>query len=149
MLWQNPKTPVLQFIDVVKRVDPASGDTETILNELHTAFNDQGLSDYVVVYLRLITSGQLQERADFYQNFIEGCTSIVEFRHKEVEPMFKESDHIHIIALCTELNVSVGTEYMDRGESQNNFHVFPEEGVIPQVHLLYRPGHYDILYPKK
>lgn len=138
-------------MDVVKKVrpgdDPAAAENEKLQEELHKLFNDQGLSDYVVVYLRLITSGQLQERADFYQNFIEGLT-IEEFRHKEVEPMYKESDHIHIIALCTEFNVSVGVEYMDRGEGQINFHVFPEEGVKPKVNLLYRPGHYDILYPR-
>jgi len=137
------------FMDVVKRVRPGddAAENEKLLPELHKLFNEQGYSDYVVVYLRLITSGQLQERADFYQNFIDGLT-IEEFRHKEVEPMYKESDHIHIIALCTELKISVGVEYMDRGEGQMNFHVFPEEGVKPKIHLLYRPGHYDILYPR-
>ncbi|KAL4721108.1 hypothetical protein ACJJTC_005655 [Scirpophaga incertulas] len=65
---------------------------------------------------------------------------------QEVEPMYKESDHIHIIALSNALNVGVRVEYMDRGEgSQVIAHVFPE-GAKPLVQLLYRPGHYDILY---
>lgn len=136
-------------MDVINRVKPNKDGSELdkTLVELHTVFNEQGLSDYVVVYLRLITSGQLQERVDFYQNFVDGLT-IEEFRHKEVEPMYKESDHIHIIAICTELKVTVGVEYMDRGTGQINFHVFPEDAAQPTVHLLYRPGHYDILYPK-
>lgn len=50
--------------------------------ELYRVFNDQSYSDYVVVYLRLITSSQLKLNADFYQNFIEGDRTIVEFCHQ-------------------------------------------------------------------
>lgn len=84
---------------VVQRVAPSDNEEKT-LNEMHNLFNEQGYSDYVVVYLRLITSGQLQEGADFYQNFIDGNCTMEEFRHQEVEPMYKESDHIHIIGMC-------------------------------------------------
>lgn len=135
-------------MEVIKRVNPNNSEgTEKVRNELHTIFNEQGYSDYVVVYLRLITSGKLQEDADFYQHFIEGDFTIAEFRHQEVEPMYKESDHIHIIALCTALKVGVRVEYLDRGEgSQVKAHDFPE-GTEPTVYLIYRPGHYDILYP--
>ena len=42
--------------------------------------------------------------------------------------------------------VSSWVEGMDRGEGgTTNPHVFPE-GSEPKVYLLYRPGHYDILY---
>lgn len=44
--------------------------------ELHTLFNDQGFSDYMIVYLRLLTSGQLQKDQDFYSCFIEGDRSV-------------------------------------------------------------------------
>lgn len=65
---------------------------------------------------------------------------------QEVEPMSKESDHIHIIALAQVLNVCIQVEYMDRGEGGTvNHHIFPEDGE-PKIFLLYRPGHYDILY---
>jgi len=60
--------------------------------------------------------------------------------------MGKESDHIHIIALTSSLGVPVRVEYMDRGGSDKcNHHDFPEDSK-PLVTLLYRPGHYDILY---
>lgn len=81
---------------VVKEMAPNDNE-EATLKELHRLFNEQGYSDYVVVYLRLITSGQLQEGVEFYQNFIDGNCTMEEFRHQEVEPMYKESDHIHII----------------------------------------------------
>ncbi|GBP87543.1 Ubiquitin thioesterase otubain-like [Eumeta japonica] len=138
------------FMEVLQRVGEESGGTlealEAARAELHDKFNKQGHSDYIVVYLRLITSGQLQTQQEFYQNFIEGSRTVTEFCRQEVEPMYKESDHIHIIALSNALNVGVRVKYMDRGEgSQVIAHDFPE-GKTPLVHLLYRPGHYDILY---
>ena len=60
--------------------------------------------------------------------------------------MGKESDHIHITALTNATGVPVRVQYMDRGGGKEiNAHDFPE-GSHPHVHLLYRPGHYDILY---
>lgn len=64
-----------------------------------------------------------------------------------MEPMYKASDHIHIIALSSALGVGIRVRYMDRGQSTEAIaHDFPE-GSHVHVHLLYRPGHYDILYP--
>lgn len=70
-------------MEVVQRVgEQAGGSTEeleSVRSELHDKFNKQGYSDYIVVYLRLVTSGQLQTQHDFYQNFIEGTRTITEF----------------------------------------------------------------------
>lgn len=69
---------------------------------------------------------------------------------QEVEPMGKESDHVHIIALASTTLVPVRIEYMDRGNATTpsiNHHDFPEAS-NPRIFLLYRPGHYDILYEK-
>jgi len=65
--------------------------------------------------------------------------------------MAKESDHIHIIALTDALGVSIRVEYVDRtGSPDVNHHDFPEDfqvdGQKPQITLLYKPGHYDVLY---
>uniref|UniRef100_A0AAZ3SK50 Ubiquitin thioesterase OTUB1 n=1 Tax=Oncorhynchus tshawytscha TaxID=74940 RepID=A0AAZ3SK50_ONCTS len=129
------------FMDLLELCEKQPG-----LRELLGSFRDQSVSDYIVVYLRLLTSGYLQREHGFFQHFIEGGRSVKEFCQQEVEPMSKESDHIHIIALAQALNVSILVEYMDRGEGGSvNHHVFPE-GSEPRVFLLYRPGHYDILY---
>lgn len=63
-------------------IDKVGGGTESSRLELHKLFNEQGYSDYVVVYLRLIASGQLQSEADFYQHFIEGDRTVAEFCHQ-------------------------------------------------------------------
>jgi len=47
---------------------------------LFQTFQDEGISNYIVVYLRLLTSAQLQKKADFFENFIEGGRTVQEFR---------------------------------------------------------------------
>nr|CAG4652035.1 EOG090X0AE1 [Triops cancriformis] len=131
------------FMDTVDKI--GKGLTQ---EELLGIFQDQGLSDYIVVYLRLLTSGQLQKEQEFYANFVEGDRTVKEFCQQEVEPMFRESDHIHAIALSSALGAGVRILYMDRGTDHHvPAHDFPE-GLSPKVNLLYRPGHYDILYAK-
>lgn len=49
------------------------------VSELLTSFNDSSTSDYLVVYLRLLTSGYLQRENKFFEHFIEGGRSIKEF----------------------------------------------------------------------
>ena len=51
----------------------------TSLSDLEKTFRDDGMSNYVVVYLRLITSCQLQTDGEFYQNFLDGGKTIVDF----------------------------------------------------------------------
>ncbi|KAF7272187.1 hypothetical protein GWI33_015018 [Rhynchophorus ferrugineus] len=134
------------YMEVLKRLSDIDN-LDDAKKELHIIFNEQGYSDYMVVYLRLLTSAQLQKEKDFYSCFIEGHRTVVDFCHQEVEPMYKESDHIHIMAACSALNTGVRVLYMDRGVGSSvTQHDLPE-GCSPSVHLLYRPGHYDILYP--
>lgn len=65
-------------MEVLKRL--RSKETiEDAKRELHTLFNEQGFSDYMVVYLRLLTSGQLQKDQDFYSCFIEGNRTVSYF----------------------------------------------------------------------
>ncbi|XP_045133107.1 ubiquitin thioesterase otubain-like isoform X10 [Portunus trituberculatus] len=69
-----------------------------------------------------------------------------DFHDMEVEPMYRECDHLHIVALTAAVGVGVRVMYLDRGEGDALVsHDFPEDKE-PIIHLLYRPGHYDILY---
>lgn len=83
--------------------------------------------------------------------------------------MGEESDHVHITALSDALGVPIRVVYLDRsscdsgGVSVNHHDFIPAFGgdvpnappgdsseiiIKPFITLLYRPGHYDILYPK-
>lgn len=95
--------------------------------------------------------------------------SVEQFCQGHVEPMSEESDHIHIVAITDALQVPVRVLYLDSSSgvpqtdgasgsgggtySQHDF--IPEAlkaargtAIEPRVHVLYRPGHYDIVYPK-
>lgn len=65
---------VFQFMDLIELCEK-----EPSLENLLGSFNNQNVSDYVVVYLRLLTSGYLQREHIFFQHFIEGGRSVKEF----------------------------------------------------------------------
>ncbi|KAE8672995.1 Otubain, Ubiquitin thioesterase Otubain, Peptidase C65, otubain isoform 1 [Hibiscus syriacus] len=83
-----------------------------------------------------------------------------------VEPMGEESDRVHITALSDALGVPIRVVYFDQsscdvgGVNVNHHDFLPPSGdksnaasgstvpVKPFITLLYRPGHYGILYPK-
>ena len=46
----------------------------------HTqTFQDQGMSDYLVCYIRILTSGYLQSNSEFYGAFVEGGRTVKEY----------------------------------------------------------------------
>lgn len=70
-------------MEVLKRLQTIES-VEEARKELHTVFNEQGFSDYMVVYLRLLTSAQLQKDQDFYTCFIEGDRTVSGFLYFSV-----------------------------------------------------------------
>ena len=79
------------------------------LEELIDTFNDEGISNYLVAFMRLLTSKQMKKEADIYINYIDEQVDVAEFCALEVEPMFKESDFVHIHALSKVLKSFVKT----------------------------------------
>lgn len=139
------------------------GSEESISHdELVSRSRDQSVSDYVVMFFRFVTAGEIRKRAEFFEPFIMGLsnTTVDQFCKSSVEPMGEESDHIHITALSDALGVPIRVVYLDRSSCDTggitvNHHDFipvganeKAETVTPFITLLYRPGHYDILYPK-
>ncbi|PKU75085.1 ubiquitin thioesterase otubain-like [Dendrobium catenatum] len=128
------------------------------MEELLSRSRDQFVSDYVVMFFRFVTSGEIRKRAEFFEPFIAGLTntSVDQFCKSSVEPMGEECDHVHIIALSDALGVAIRVVYLDRSSCDKgalavNHHDFvptasADESTEPFVTLLYRPGHYDILY---
>jgi len=141
------------FVDQIDELGKGSeddgGDKQKKLEELLDTFNDEGISNYLVAFMRLLTSKQMKKEADLYINYIDEQADVNEFCALEVEPMFKESDFVHIHALSKAMNVIVRIVYLDRSVKDDiSVHDFPEESAAPAIHLLYRPGHYDLLYVK-
>ena len=54
-----------------------------------------------------------------------------------------------MIALADATGVCIRVKHLDRsGDSTVNHHDFPDDGSERMIDLLYKPGHYDILYKK-
>uniref|UniRef100_A0A915PG84 ubiquitinyl hydrolase 1 n=1 Tax=Setaria digitata TaxID=48799 RepID=A0A915PG84_9BILA len=117
-------------------------------NSLVEALNEEGRSNYYVTFFRLITSGYLRENAVDYEGFIDGGRTMEQFCQSEIEPMFKDCDHLAIIALTKAIGVSIRIEYMDRTAAPHHgwFYDFIVDKKLPRHFFLYRPGHYDIIY---
>mmetsp|Transcript_43927 Transcript_43927/g.99243 ORF Transcript_43927/g.99243 Transcript_43927/m.99243 type:complete len:260 (-) Transcript_43927:41-820(-) len=104
---------------------------------------------YLVCWARCLTSAYLKHHAEEYGAFLTSHSSIQQFCAQEVDPMATEADHLQIVALSSYFGVPVCVVYLDRSEGEVAAeHLFQEgSGPFPPVHLLYRPGHYDVIYP--
>ena len=115
-------------------------------------FRDAGTSWWSIYWLRMLTSLELQEKPDEYLPFILGTTEFVDikaFAGAEVEKSAVDADQVQIIACCRALGVRVRIAYLDASAGDMQILTLPsDDGDEPVVaELLYRPGHFDILYP--
>ncbi|KAM6562715.1 hypothetical protein CsatB_022713 [Cannabis sativa] len=155
------------FLDQLESVLQGT-ETSVSHDELLSRSRDQSISDYVVMFFRFVTSGEIRKRSEFFEPFILGLSNgtVEQFCKLSVEPMGEESDHVHITALSDALGVPIRVVYLDRsscdtgGVSVNHHDFRPTVAgdkpiassssgtASPFITLLYRPGHYDILYQK-
>jgi len=79
----------------------------------------------------------------------------IQDRCKLIGTMDEEAEHFEINALLTFLNLGSTIFQMDRvdGQATNTqsiqTYTLPDEHSQPKIFLLYRPGHYDLLYKSK
>jgi len=138
------------FVDFMQQI--AQGLTA---DQLLEQFNDDGFSNYLVVFLRIVTSGYLQANESFYGNFLSGEQTVKQYCATHVEPMDKLTDHVCISAITNALEMPARIEYMDQTSAPvggwhhdfwpDNFR-HDAENSAPDIRLLYRHDHYDILY---
>ena len=117
------------------------------LAELHSAMNDEHTAQWYVTWMRCLTSAQLQRHSDQYSPYLVDQPSIAAFCQSEVDGMDRDADALQILALTTEIGLPVHISYLDASDGPLRGYVIPE-GREKVVALLYRPGHYDILYER-
>lgn len=140
-------------------VDALEQVPNTTPENLLAQFQEEGgMAEYMVWFCRCLAAGHMKRYPDRFLPFIFSLddaagTAVVDvdqFCRQEVEPMGKECEQVQIIALCEALGVGVTIEYLDGA---------PLDGTPPRlscvkiptdlpssITLLYRPGHYDLLY---
>ncbi|QSZ32385.1 hypothetical protein DSL72_001959 [Monilinia vaccinii-corymbosi] len=117
-----------------------------------TKFNDPDISNAIVYHFRILASSWLKANPQNYEGFIPGGGGVDEYRRVHLDVPDQEIDHLGMVLLIDVLlkptGFAVEIVYLDRSEgTQVNSHIFQADDANgPIIYLLYRPGHYDILY---
>lgn len=135
------------MLELLQSLDPQEATTskEEKLALLLETCREFGSSSSLIMYLRLLTSLSLQTNQDLFAPFVQ--QPIKSFCSSEVELMEQEADHPQVSALSLILQFGLELRYLDLspGDSCNSL-LFQDELPV-RVTMLYRPGHYDLLYP--
>jgi ubiquitin thioesterase protein OTUB1 len=79
------------------------------VGELCTRLNDENMCNLIVMFIRLVTSAEIQRRADFFMPFVSGVTETFMdtegFCRRHVECMGEESDHVQLVAVADAFQV--------------------------------------------
>jgi ubiquitin thioesterase protein OTUB1 len=115
------------------------------LNYLNLLFSDREKGNYMITYMRMLISSYIKENRILYENFIFD-EDLDSWCRREVEPIDVECDNIQIIAVTNCFDVGVLIESL--GEKRIDIIKFPEDLNEDKIfiRLLFRPGHYDVLY---
>ena len=123
---------------------------------LHAKLNEENsTSDYATWYMRVVTATHLKNDPDRFLPFIMAENpgmDIPTFCQRFVEPMGKECEQVQVLALAEAFGVQVQIEYLDGHALSGGKlarHTFGPENALTTICVLYRPGHYDIIYPKE
>lgn len=121
---------------------------KSLPRDFHEDLNaENSVSDYASWFMRILTAVHIKSDPDRFVHFLDGdYFDVPTFCQREVEPVGKECGMVQVLALAESLGVKVEIEYLDGRDSKTTRHSFGPENAKTTLTLLYRPGHYDILY---
>jgi len=134
------------FDKIMHAVEVRNLNEQVVLDDM----NDEIKSNSIVYHFKMMTSAYMQLRADQYEPFLE--MPISEYRVARIDPSNQEIDQIGLQALTDAIISPAGFAlevlYLDRSYGEEvTPHPFSENMQnAPTIRLLYRPGHYDIIY---
>ena len=88
-------------------------------------------SNYIVMFLRFLTSACLQANAELYSCYLEEGKTIEQFRRTEVEPLDIDADNVKIIDV-------------DSNHGSIQLHGHPNSNNIPRQYLLRQNNRLDL-----
>ncbi|KAG0642934.1 peptidase C65 Otubain-domain-containing protein [Tuber brumale] len=135
-------------------------DTPWDVSMIAERFNNPEISNAIITHFKFLTSSWMKTRPEYYQPFLD--RPVKDFCEAQIEPYGIEIEHVGLMALidCLVLPAGFAVEvfYLDRSAGDEvNVHRFADLGAdggiptppdAPVLRLLYRPGHYDIIYKK-
>ncbi|KAI6085243.1 cysteine proteinase [Hypoxylon rubiginosum] len=145
---------VSETFDLLNMIIGAMSNGQDAMPFVMDKFNNAESSQSIVYHMRLLASSWLRGNADQYQPYMD--TTVANYIDNTITPVDREIDHLSVMLLFEILLKPAGMvleiAYLDRSEGHEvNAHRMPEEAngqdvLNPIIYLLYRPGHYDILY---
>lgn len=143
-----------ETFDLLNMIIGAMSNGQDAMPFVMDKFNNAESSQSIVYHMRLLASSWLRGNADQYQPYMD--TTVANYIDNTITPVDREIDHLSVMLLFEILLKPAGMvleiAYLDRSEGHEvNAHRMPEEAngqdvLNPIIYLLYRPGHYDILY---
>ncbi|KAF5861128.1 hypothetical protein ETB97_000568 [Aspergillus alliaceus] len=115
------------------------------------AFNNEYNSNGIITHFRLLTSAWMKLNPHRYQAFLS--LSLDQYCATRIETVKTEIDEVGLQALIDGVieasGFAVEILYLDRseGDAVTPHIVTPARPSAATIRLLYRPGHYDLLYP--
>lgn len=130
-------------------------DDNILLSTQEAWETDEYGSNMAIMLIRLLTSAQIRSNPDDYLAFLEfapqDANSIEKWCERNVDAVGVDADQVQLIALAKSIgfalvvaNLGGGMDADDLQVNEFDFRVDAQKD--PIVHLLYRPGHYDLLY---
>ncbi|KAI9370733.1 peptidase C65 Otubain-domain-containing protein [Aspergillus egyptiacus] len=114
-------------------------------------FNDEYGSNAIITHFRLLASAWMKLNPHRYQNFLLSMT-VDQYCATRIETVKSEIDELGLQALVDGViegsGLAVEILYLDRsqGDSVNLHPLSQTRQGVGAIRLLYRPGHYDLLY---
>ncbi|KAK5194539.1 hypothetical protein LTR99_003041 [Exophiala xenobiotica] len=136
-----------ELFDAIKTAVGRGDMSDTVLLE---AMNDQGRSDSIVYHFKMMTSSFMQLQADRYAPFMD--MSVTQYCLTRIDPANQEIEHIGLQALndavIAPAYIALEVLYLDRsaGDEVTPHRFVDDAHHWPTLRLIYRPGHYDIIY---
>jgi hypothetical protein len=114
------------------------------------AVSTEGEAMYALAFVRYLTSLGMHEHAELVTPTATalGSPDLAAFRRSQVEATAAEADHVAIACLAAVTGIPIAIVSMSSG-ALPAVAVFPAGASASEavVHLLLRPGHYDVLEP--
>ncbi|ESL07446.1 otubain [Trypanosoma rangeli SC58] len=126
----------------------------TTSEELYAMMNSSDF-EYVLYFYRYAVSNYIRSHKDDFLPFVMGLNyeNVDDFCRAEIDAVSSESDHVQVVAFARCFNVCIVVEYLDGSVgSRTTRHSFSgasgdaNDATCVVLTLLYRPGHYDLLY---
>jgi ubiquitin thioesterase protein OTUB1 len=143
---------------LLKEVSDLMDSPDHALAHVMQKLNDASISDPIVYHLRMLAASYMKGNAQDFADFVPDGKTVDGYCADELERPGQEIEQMGIMLLVEILlkpvNFIIEIAMLDRSEgAEVNTYRFPAEttsqdpsNLGPIIYLLYRPGHYDILY---